>query len=48
MTGGNGALPPLASMRDVRKVYRRGTGQVSEETVKGGNERFTLVSVSRG
>jgi hypothetical protein len=30
-----------------RKVYKRGTGQVSEETVKGGNERFALVSISR-
>jgi hypothetical protein len=38
--------PLEPGVRD-RKVYRRGTGQVSEETVKGGNERFTLVSVSR-
>jgi hypothetical protein len=38
--------PLVPGVRD-RKVYRRGTGQVSEETVKGGDERFTLVSVSR-
>ena len=38
--------PLEPGVRD-RKVYRRGTGQVTEETVKGGNERFTLVSVSR-
>ncbi|HEX6712856.1 MAG TPA: hypothetical protein VF066_05710 [Thermoleophilaceae bacterium] len=38
--------PLEPAVRD-RKVYRRGTGQVSEETVKGGNERFVLVSVSR-
>jgi hypothetical protein len=38
--------PLEPGVRD-RKVYRRGTGQVSEETVKGGNERFALVSVTR-
>ena len=27
------------------KVYRRGTGLVKEETVKGGNERWTLADV---
>lgn len=38
--------PLEPGVRD-RKVYRRGTGQVSEKTVKGGDERFTLVSASR-
>jgi hypothetical protein len=38
--------PLEPGVRD-RKVYKRGTGQVSEETVKGGNERFALVSISR-
>jgi hypothetical protein len=38
--------PLEPGIRD-RKVYRRGTGEVREETVKGGNERFALVSVSR-
>lgn len=38
--------PLEPGVRD-RKVYRRGTGEVREETVKGGNERFALVSVSR-
>jgi hypothetical protein len=38
--------PLEPGVRD-RKVYRRGTGEIGEETVKGGNERFTLVSVSR-
>jgi hypothetical protein len=27
------------------KLYRRGTGLVKEETVKGGNERWTLIKV---
>ena len=30
------------------KVYVRGIGTVREETVKGGNERYELVSVRRG
>jgi hypothetical protein len=30
------------------KVYRRGTGLVTEETVKGGNERWTLSSLRHG
>ena len=30
------------------KVYVRGVGMVKEETVKGGDERFVLVSVRRG
>jgi hypothetical protein len=38
--------PLEPGVRD-RKTYRRGVGEVGEETVKGGNERFTLVSVSR-
>jgi hypothetical protein len=38
--------PLEPGVRD-RKVYRRGTGEIREETVKGGNERFALVSVSR-
>ena len=38
---------PLEPRVRDRKTYRRGTGEISEETVKGGNERFTLVSVSR-
>jgi hypothetical protein len=38
--------PLEPGVRD-RKVYRRGVGQVREETVKGGNERFALVSVTR-
>lgn len=29
------------------KVYRRGTGLVTEETVRGGNERWTLADVRR-
>ena len=28
------------------KLYKRGTGMVKEETVKGGNERWTLADVS--
>jgi hypothetical protein len=30
------------------KLYRRGTGLVTEETVKGGNERWTLADVRHG
>ena len=30
------------------KVYKRGTGLVKEETVKGGNERWTLANVRHG
>jgi hypothetical protein len=38
--------PLEPGVRD-RKVYRRGIGSLLEETVKGGNERFALVSISR-
>jgi hypothetical protein len=38
--------PLEPGVRD-RKVYRRGTGEILEETLKGGSERFALVSVSR-
>jgi hypothetical protein len=30
------------------KLYRRGTGLVTEETIKGGNEKWTLTVVRRG
>jgi len=30
------------------KVYKRGTGLVKEETIKGGNERWTLADVRHG
>jgi hypothetical protein len=29
------------------KIYRRSTGLVNEQTVKGGDERATLISVRR-
>jgi hypothetical protein len=29
------------------KIYMRGIGTVSEETVRGGNERYQLVSIRR-
>jgi hypothetical protein len=38
--------PLEPGVRD-RKVYRRGLGLVLEETVRGGSERFQLVSVSK-
>jgi hypothetical protein len=38
--------PLEPGVRD-RKIYQRGIGTVLEETVKGGSERWALVSVSR-